>query len=257
MAQTSFSSDLTTKTEGQLMHGRLNCDILTKGVDDANGIDLGRMCVATDAAEKLVSLPYSNQAVLTLSAALVASDDVDLTLVVNGTTTALTTTSYASSHAATMAAIETKIEAVDGILSATVAGNVITVLADPETDIHFSVATVTSGGAGTAVASVTNTCTKTFQGPSVAEELAPDSAGNVEFADGTNVGILQKGYIALPTTGTLAPRDSVFIVFHGSNRGKLAPAAGSAPVLAIASSLPTIKEGVTGAGLVVAAFNQP
>jgi len=262
MAQTSYSSSLNALTEGQIVSDRLNSKIISKKVDDSNGISYARFVGATDADEKLVSNLYSNQATLSLTAALVSGDVVDLTLVVNGVSTALSSTTYASSHAATMAAIETKIEAVDGILSATVSGNTIVVLADPETDIYFSVTTVTSGGAGTAVASQANTCTLTILGPSVQEELAPDQDGITKFEDTEAVGVMRKGNIAIQADGTIAVSGTVYVRFYeesasNKKRGMLSTAAGSAPVKAIALTAGTYKveQAMSSGALGVLALN--
>jgi len=256
MAQTTFTNALTVATEGAIAYGRENADIHTKVLDQTGGAGFGLMLCATASDEKTMGLPYSNSATAAGDGALVASNSVAVSVVVNGVTTVLTATVYATSHAATMAAIETKLEAVSGIASATVTSNSIAILGNAETDVHFSVFTVTLGG-GQAVFTLSNTCTKNFYGPTVQAELEPQSDGTIEYDDEAAVALLQKGYMWMPTLATLAPRDTVYVTFHGSNRGKITSSAGSAPVLAISNSQFTIKRGVTGAGLVIAAINQP
>jgi len=264
MAQTTFNSELNTYTEGQLVSDRLNSKIVSKKVDDANGIALGRFVGALDSDEKTVSNLYSNQATIVLDADLVSSNSVACSIVVNGVTTALTATVYASSHLATMQAIETKLEAVDGILSATVGGannRTITILADPETDIYVSVFTVTLG-ASQATATLANTCTLTIIGPAVAEELAPQSDGSVIFEDTEAVGALRKGNIAIQADGTIAVSGTVYVRFYeesasNKKRGMLATAAGSSPVKAIALTAGTYKveQAMSSGALGVLALN--
>lgn len=261
MAQTTYNYDQPALTEGKLVSDRFNSKIKSGEVADSNGIALGRFMGAYNTAETKFQNLYSDQATLSLTAALVTGDDVDLDIVVNGVSTSLTTTSYASSHAATMAAIETKLEAVDGIASATVDGNDIVVAADPDTDIYIANAAVTSGGAGTAVASSTNTCTKVIIGPSVQEELDPDSNGNVTFANTEAVGALRQGNIAVQADGTINPNGSVFVRFYQENttnkaRGMLSTSAGSSPTKAIA--LPgyyKVEQAMSSSALGVIALN--
>jgi len=264
MAQTSFTSALNTYTEGQLVSDRLNSKIVSGKVDDSNGIALARFMGATDADETQFSNLYSNQATIVLDADLVTSNSVACSIVVNGVTTALTATVFASSHLATMQAIETKLEAVDGILSATVGGasnRTITILADPETDIYVSVFTVTLG-ASQAVATLANTCTLTIMGPSVQEELAPQSDGSVIFEDTEAVGALRKGNIAIQADGSIAASGTVYVRFYeesasNKKRGMLSTSAGSSPTKAIALTAGTYKveQAMSASALGVLALN--
>ena len=134
-----------------------------------------------------------------------------------------------------MAALAAKIAAISGVASATVSTNTITVVANAATDVYLT-STITNGGAGTGVATVANTCSSVIYGPTVQEELMPDSSGNVYFENGRAVGLLRKGYIALPTAASTTPASTLYAVFHGSDRGKITTSAGSAPTTAIALS---------------------
>lgn len=264
MAQTSFNSELNTLTEGQLVSDRLNSKIVSGKVDDSNGIALARFVGATNAAETEFSNLYSNQATIVLSGDLVTSNSVACSIVVNGVTTALTATVFSADHLTTMGLIEAKLEAVDGILSATVGGasnRTITILADPETDIYVSVFTVTLGGSQ-ATATLSNTCTLTIMGPSVAEELPPQSDGTVIFEDTEAVGALRKGNIAIQADGTIAASGTVYVRFYqesaaNQKRGMLSTAAGSEPVKAIALSSGTYKveKAMSASALGVLALN--
>jgi len=248
MAQTTYNSSLNTFTEGQLVSDRLNSKIVSGEVDDSNGIALARFVGATDAAETLFSNLYSNQATIVFSGDLITSNSVAVSIVVNGVTTALSATVFNSDHATTMGLIEAKLEAVDGILSATVGGasnRTLTILADPETDIYVSSCVVTLGGSQ-ATATLANTCTLSIIGPSVAEELAPQSDGSVIFEDTEAVGALRKGNIAIQADGAIAVSGTVYVRFYeesaaNKKRGMLSTAAGSAPVKAIALTAGTYK----------------
>lgn len=264
MAQTSYSSSLNALTEGQIVSDRFNSKIVSKQVDDSNGISFGRFVGATDAAEELVSNLYSNQATIVLAGDLVTSNSSACSIVVNGVTTALTATVFSSDHATTMGLIKDKLEAVDGVLSATVGGasnRTITILADPETDIYVSVFTVTLGGSQT-TATLANTCTLTILGPSVQEELAPDQDGITKFEDTEAVGAMRKGNIAIQADGTIAVSGTVYVRFYeesasNKKRGMLSTAAGSAPVKAIALTAGTYKveQAMSSGALGVLALN--
>lgn len=264
MVQTSYNSELNTYTEGQLVSDRLNSKIVSKKIDDANGIALGRFVGAVDADEKTVSNLYSNQATIVLSGDLVTSNSVACSIVVNGETVALSATVFSSTHLETMEAIATKLEAVDGIASATVGGasnRTITVLAETGYDIYVSVFTVTLG-AGQATATLANTCSLTIIGPSVAEELAPQSDGSVIFEDTEAVGALRKGNIAIQADGTIAVSGTVYVRFYeesasNKKRGMLSTAAGSSPTKAIALTAGTYKveQAMSSGALGVLALN--
>lgn len=262
MAQTTYNSDLTTYTEGQLVSDRFNSKIVSKKIDDSNGVALARFVGALDSDEKTVSNLYSNQAVLTLSADLVASNVLSGNLNVNGTDVAYTET-YSGSSDATLTALALEIAAISGVASAVAdtTANTITVLADPETDIYFSSGAVTLGGSQATVTR-TNTCTLTIIGPSVAEELAPQSDGTVIFEDTEAVGALRKGNIAIQADGTIAVSGTVFVRFFqesasNKKRGMVSTAAGSAPVKAIALTAGTYKveQAMSSSALGVLALN--
>jgi len=262
MAQTTYNTSIAGYTEGQIVSDRLNSKIVSKEVDDSNGISFARFVGATDSAEEFVSNLYSNQAILTLSADLVASNVLAGNLNVNGTDVAYTET-YASSHTATLAALAVEIAAIPGVLSAVSdpTARTITVLADPETDIYFSSGAVTLGGSQATVTR-TNTCTLTILGPSVQEELAPDSSGVTKFADTQAVGVLRKGNIAIQADGTIAVSGAVYVRFFeesasNKKRGMLSTAAGSAPVKAIALTAGTYKveQAMSSGALGVLALN--
>ena len=95
-----------------------------------------------------------NKTTLTVSATLVTDDSTVVTI--NDETT--TATNYDTvSHATTMATIAGKIEALTGVLSATVSTNDIIVLSNLNTVLSTTDITVTNGGAGTAVGSEVDT----------------------------------------------------------------------------------------------------
>jgi hypothetical protein len=96
---------------------------------------------------------------------------------INGTVngTALTATVYATSHASTLEAVATKIEAIEGIASATVLGNVITVVASDEWDLSLTSFAVSGGSA------VTVTIATTEAGFTQANDIANANTENKDW----------------------------------------------------------------------------
>ncbi len=114
------------------------------------GFGIGVVLAVAAAISKQARLPRLNQVVLTGSGDLGASNSTIVTVDGNATTA----TVYASSHAATMAAIAVKVRLLTGVKSCTVSGDTLTITTD-DTDVVASAAT--TGGsavtwsAGTAV----------------------------------------------------------------------------------------------------------
>lgn len=265
MSQSTFTNTLTAYQEGQIAQGRLSADVQSKIVDETNGIEPGRICVLSDSAGKLVRKPYSNQAVITFSTALVSGDVVGVTVYINGSANVLTSTTYATSAAATYGVIETKLEAVTGVASATVSGNTITVVASAETDLYITTS-ITNGGAGTATISNANTESGTFFGPALLSELQPETTGatTVTFADETAVGIGRKCYFVCRTDDTIVPGSALAVRFYQESaadkkRGMvlLASGVGTSPVLGKAWTALNVEVGASAGGLAVLSLNLP
>ena len=267
MAQTTFTSAREKLTEGQIVQARNLADINTFGLADPS-LGFGRFCYTSNGACRVVR---SNVATLTIGSDLGASNVLagNITVIApDGTsvTTAYTET-YASSNAATMGALVAELDAIDNItaaLGADGSGNAnrrITVTAAAGYSVYFASGSVTGGSAVTVT--LANTFSGAVYGPSVAAERDPDSSGVVDFEQYDDVGLMRKGYIAIPVDGTISPGDTPYIRIveeAGTNKklGMLTTAAGTGPVKAIdASSLLTIERGVTGAGLAVVAVNRP
>lgn len=239
MAQTDFNRDLNVLTEGQLVSDRLNSKVISRELSD-NSASFGRFLGAANAEETLIQNLYSDQATAALDADFVASNVLAGNIFVNGTATPLSI-SWASNHAGTMAAFEAAVEAIEGIASATVGGannRTLTVAADPGYDIYFGPLTIT-GGSSQAGVTVANTCTAIILGPSVQEELAPNSDGTVAFENKDTIGVLRQGNIAVQADGTINPSGTVYIRFFeesasNKKRGMLSTSAGSSPTKAIA-----------------------
>lgn len=236
MSQTSMSTDLDIKYEGREAFPLTPKVNESKVVEETDGINFGRVVLLASDTDK-ARLPRSNQAVLTLSADLVASNVLAGNIVINGTTTAYTET-YASSHTATLAALATELDSLAGV-SATSdpAARTITVTADAEYDVYFSSGAVTLGGSQATV-TLSNTESGTFYGISVqsAKQLTEDGTSLYE-ADET-ASVARVNYIDVTSDDALAIGASVYVRFleeSGSadkKRGMIMAAAGSSPTKA-------------------------
>lgn len=213
MAQSSVSTDNATGYEGREPFPNVPAERMSKSVGETNGIYFGRAAILVS---DLLYRPRSNQATIVLAGDLITANSSAVSIVVNGVTTVLTATVFASNHLTTMGAIATKLEAVSGVLSATVGGSnnrTITILADPETDIYVSVFTVTLGDTQT-TATLANTCTSDPFGVTKHVQAEPDANGNVFYRDQDTASVLRDAYIEMVSDDALAVGDSVFFRFY-------------------------------------------
>lgn len=213
MTQTSVTTDNDVKFEGREVYPGLPCEKVSKQCEETNGIDFGRV-VALAADTDFVRRLRSNQTTLTLDGDLVTSNVLSGNIVINGTTTAYTET-FASTHDATMAALAAEIQALDGIDTATLEGGdnrVITVVADPETDVYFSTGAVTLG-AGQAGVTLANTESGDHFGVTVYAEREPDANGNALYTDNQSVTVGRYIYIDVRSDDALAVGDAVYVRF--------------------------------------------
>lgn len=126
------------------------------------------------------------------------------------TTTAITQVTYASSHAATLAAVVTVIEAVTGVNAAgtSSSGRVITVAGEAGKIIRLSGFAV---AAGSSQANVTYDTTLGFKGVSVMELKEPDSNGDVYYSAQDNLSIAKENEIFVAVDVAVNPRTVPYV----------------------------------------------
>jgi len=213
MSQTTYTQTLIPFIEGAITQGRDKADIKDKIVSDSNDLQFGRVVALQDTAGKKVRNHYSDEAKIVLAGDLVASNQVDFDLIINGVTNAISEV-FDTTHLQTVQNIETAVELLAGIASLTLSGTnrTLTIQADAETDIYVDNFAVTLGSSQT-TGTITNRDTKTPYGISVLEEREPDSNGDVFFSDGQAAGVMRKGYIAVRSDAALNPGDTVYVRF--------------------------------------------
>lgn len=237
MSQTSISTDLDIKYAGREAFPLIPKVNESKVVEETDGINFGRV-VALAADTDKARLPRSNQAVLTLSADLVASNVLAGNIVINGTTYAYTET-YASSHTATLAALAVELDALSSGVTVTsdAAARTITVTAEPENDVYFSSGAVTLGGSQATV-TLSNTETGTFYGITAESAKQLTSAGVSLYEADETASVARVNYIDVMSDDALAIGASVYVRFleeSGSadkKRGMIMASAGSSPTKA-------------------------
>ena len=264
MAQTTYTKELAPKFEGMYTARELR----SGGCADPSGIKFGRVVCYSDATAKAVIAPYSNQSTLVLNGDLVTSNVLAGNIVVGGVTTAYTET-FASTHLATMQALAADIEAISGVLTATVGGasnRTITVISDPGVDVYFASGAVTLG-AGQATVTLANTCTLVVAGVAVHSEKEENSDGVVKYrALSDAVPFLTNGDVAVRSDDALTPASTIhfrFLQESGADkeRGMIGSSTGigaqSGPTVSLALSSSKTLEQVTAGDLAMFTLNQP
>ena len=208
--QTSVTTDNEIKFEGRCVYPGVPSERMSKGVLDTAGINFGRV-VALAANTEKVRLLRSNTTTLTLDGDLVTSNVLAGNIVIDGATTAYTET-YATSHAATMAALVAELDALDNVSAVLTSSRVITVTADEGSDVYFSTGAVT-GGAGQAAVALANTEIGSFFGVTMFAEVEPDSDGNALYNVNETATVGRDIYVDVRSQDALAVGDAVYVRF--------------------------------------------
>lgn len=198
MSQTAYNFTKDVAFEGMLADAGYT---YKEGRAAIGAVNFGRGVVSGNHRTGTAKMPKRNTATLTGTGPLVASNSVALT--VNGV--ALTATVYATSHAATMAAIAAKIDAALltlGIVSVTtVSGNNLITVAE-DASVLFTGALVTLGS-GQITYADTYTTVDFFRGIAVHEHKMPRADGTLGWADTESFPVLRKGRIWVKVKGAV------------------------------------------------------
>lgn len=239
----------------------------SKVAKDSSNIEFGRVLARQDTAGDYVRKPYSNTAVLVFDADLVTSNNVAFNFYVDGVATAISE-NFSSNHLTTMQAIETALEAITGVASATISGasnRTLTIVADEGSDIYSGTVNVT-GGASQAGVTVSNSDSADRIGVSLHDNLQPNSDGTAYYdgstADPDQVPVGRKVIVWMYTDANLNPGDDVYVRYYQESgtyakRGMLTNAAGSAPTKAALWSNAEVVTAGTANGLVEIQINLP
>lgn len=210
--QTSYPQTMTPMLAGQILDAR---PAVVESPAALSSIAFGRG-VTTANASDTVRTPTRNTATLTGSGPLVASNVVNGK--VNGV--ALTATTYASSHAATMAVIAGKIDAellAQGITAVTTVStnNLITVAEDANVALTEFVVTL---GAGQITYAATYTTADAFRGVAAFIQKEPDSSGVAQYEATETVSCVRRGLVAVTVAGVVTADTDAYCVLATSGK---------------------------------------
>ena len=247
--QTSYPLYATNGMAGQLADCGFH-DIVSYNAAEA--IPLGRALVK-GASETTVRLPNRNYATLTYDADFVASNSIAVTV----NSVAITPVVYASSHAATFAAVIAAITGLTGITAVAGTGRSIIITTDDKSVITVSSAVTL--GSSQAGATVAYTSADVILGVSAhTHTLVQDANGVVQYAVYDTVNCLKKGRIYVTVEQDVATGDPVYMRTINDSpkvRGAFRKDADSGNALLISGA--NWFAGATSGNLAVLEFNLP
>lgn len=171
-------------------------------------VKFGRAVVIGAAGGTDVKNIFKSKVSVTYSVDFVASNSIPMS--VNGV--AITPVVYATSHAATFAALIAAIDALDGVSCVAGTGREILITVDGATDnITVSNNTVT-GGAGQPTLTIAYTSVDVFEGVAVLRHGQPAIiGGDDQYQINDVVNVLTKGVVWVEVVATVAYGDSVYV----------------------------------------------
>ena len=170
-------------------------------------IAFGAGCVTGTDPEKQVKLPQKEVATLTFSADFVALNSVAVS--VNGV--AITPVVFASTHAATLAAVVAAIAGLDGVTASNPSGRIITITA-ANTDIAV-IAAVTLG-ATQATNTITYATDGVFAGIAIHQH---NETGNYTITDAVDTA--RRGELWVPVTVAVTYNETAYVIAGGADSG--------------------------------------
>ena len=259
VVQNSYTSTLEAKYEGRLESGRLNSDIASTVAKDLLGAGFGRVATLKGIDSDELYMAKSTQAQFV--------QDVDQTsgnftgnLTIDGTSNALSVV-FNSSQTQTMLDIETAIELLTGVASATIsdANDRTMTIAFEDGSSGFFDTLAASGVAFTE----TNSDSNAFEGITIQTERQPaDGQVGAGYAFEDQTPMAKKGRVDVRSEDDLNPGDQVFVrIVEESNSdqkfGMLKSAAGSAPIKAQLWAAASVYRGAAAGGIVTLEINLP
>lgn len=236
VALTKYQNELDVAINGQIANLQ-DWNIKTRNAQQLIGIGKGVVVGATPGTD--VKNIFKDKASVTYSADFVASNSIPFSVQI-GSAVALSITPvvYATSHAATFAALIAAIDALAGVSAVAGTGREIIVTVDNGTDnITISNTTVTGGGSQPTVTTA-YTSSGVFEGISVLRHGQPVSVdGDDKYEINDAVNVMTRGCIWVYVVATVAYGDDAYVYndksnsanqgqFTNSSSGNLAVASG-------------------------------
>ena len=236
MSITKYQNELDVAINGQIANLQ---DSVIKTRNAQQAIGFGKAVVVGTVGGTDVKNIFKNKVSVTYSADFVASNSIPMSVQI-GTATALTITPvvYATSHAATFAALIAAIDALAGVSCVAGTGREILITVDDAADnITVSNNTVT-GGSGQPTLTIAYTSTGVFEGVSVLRHGQPVTVGgNDQYEINDAVNVMTRGCIWVYVVATVAYGEDAYVYndksnttnqgqFTNSSSGNLAVASG-------------------------------
>lgn len=183
-------------------------------------IDFGLGLVQAQGDLDQVRKPLLNTTALVFDADLITGNTVTFDLVAGGVTTVIAVP-FDTSHLITMQAIETAVEAVDGILSATVggAGNRTLTIVGQDVTVDVNNAIVTGGASQAGAVATQSSGDTAAKVRGIALHEQKESLVGYVALDMVNT--MRKGRVWAPVIDTVADGDDVYISYAAGSEGKL------------------------------------
>lgn len=213
MSQNSYSINRDAAFEGMLADAGYT---YKEGRPVIGTTRFGRGLVSGNVRANSAKMPKRNTATLAGDGALIASNVFNAT--VNGV--ALTATTYATSHAATMAVIAAKIDAALltlGIVSVTTVSTNSLITVAQDASVIFTGVAVTAGSSQ-ATFTATYTTADFFRGISIHEHKMPLADGTLGWDDKDSVPVLRKGRIWVKVYGAVVEGADAYCVLATSGQ---------------------------------------
>lgn len=210
--QTSYPTAMTPGMIGQLYD---NGPHVVQSYSALEAIPLG--CgVVLGSDENTCRLPAGNIATVTYSTDFIASNVIDVS--VNGT--AITPVTYATSHAATMAAVAAAVDGLTGF-SASATGDVLTITAD-DASVTLTVTSAVTLGSSQPTVAIAYTSSDIFIGVALQEHTLVQNydTGVVQYAVNDTVSVLSQGRVYVPTEQTVSPSTGIYLRYLDNGAGK-------------------------------------
>lgn len=235
------------------------------GIFAAEAIQPGKAVVWSNTTQTGVRMPLRNKVTITFSAALSASNVFTMTLTttdLDGTVVSVPLSeTYATSAAATYAAIIADATAADADATGSATGDVITLNLAGNKYFTITVAGAVAGGSAVTVTSAYGSNDSLAGIAGHEKGLVPGTDSLVRYAEGDAVTVWRQGRVWVVTDETIAAGATAYFRLSGDTganqeRGTLLAAAGS-PVIGFSSTAVRVAQGASADGLVKLELNLP
>jgi hypothetical protein len=213
---TTYQNEFNVGAAGQVATLE-DSNIKTRNAEQA--LAFGEAAVVGTTAGTDVKKIYKDKVSVTYSVDFVASNSIPMSVQIGtAAAVAITPVVYATSHAATFAALIAAIDALTGVSAVAGTGREILITVDDAAEnITVSANTVT-GGAGQPTLTIAYTSTDVLEGVSVIRHGQPATVGgDDQYAIDDTVNVLTKGVIWVKVVATVVYGDSVYVYNDKSN----------------------------------------